>query len=208
MAFQRDHKIKITGKVDEKTMKIMIAAKPLTKPHSTVQPKKRAIPAPSPKPQTVSPGHSTVGGFQAPSYNTKRPGFVPETQPFLAKSKVPLILSTAKKYIGTPYKMGGTTPKAFDCSGYVQYVFAAHGTQLPRTADVQYKLGKNTAVTKLEPGDLVFFSTDSTGEVSHVGIYLGSGQFIHASSSRGVIIDKLSGDYWVKHLYGGKHIVY
>lgn len=203
MAFQRDHKIKITGKVDDKTLKAINTAKPLSKPHATVLPKKHS------KPSIIQMNQKPATGiFNPTDLNAKKPGFVPETQPFLPRSKTSTLIATAKKFIGTPYKFGGTTPKAFDCSGYIQYIFATQGIKLPRTADEQYKLGKNYAVTKLEAGDLVFFSTDSSGDVSHIGIYLGYGQFIHASSSRGVVIDKLSGDYWAKHLYGGKHIVY
>ena len=106
------------------------------------------------------------------------------------------LLSTAKQYIGVPYKFGGTTPKAFDCSGYLQYVFARNGLSLPRTADEQYKLGqRTTSIRQLVPG------------ASHCGIYLGDGRFIHASTSKGVRIDELSNTYWQPRFYGGKHIV-
>lgn len=132
---------------------------------------------------------------------------VPESRPFLDRSKVSAIISTAKKYIGVPYKFGGTTPKAFDCSGYLQYVFAQNGLTIPRTADEQFKLGLRTmSSSQLEPGDLVFFTTYEPG-ASHCGIYLGSGKFIHASSSRGVRIDELSNSYWQPKYYGGKHII-
>ncbi len=117
------------------------------------------------------------------------------------------LLSTAKQYIGVPYKFGGTTPKAFDCSGYLQYVFARNGLSLPRTADEQYKLGqRTTSIRQLVPGDLVFFTTYEPG-ASHCGIYLGDGRFIHASTSKGVRIDELSNTYWQPRFYGGKHIV-
>ena len=130
----------------------------------------------------------------------------PETKPFLPRHKVQPLIKTAKKYIGVPYQFGGATPKAFDCSGYLQYVFSQHGISLPRTADLQYKLGKNTTMNKLEAGDLVFFSTYEAG-ASHCGIYLGQGQFIHASSSKGVRIDNIRDAYWLSKLYGCKHIV-
>ena len=132
---------------------------------------------------------------------------VPESDPFLPKSKVKDLIKTAKKYIGVRYKFGGTTPKGFDCSGYLQYVFKQHGFNLPRTADEQYKLGKRTKNRKeLVEGDLVYFTTYEPG-ASHCGIYLGDGKFIHASSSKGIRIDSLDNEYWNPRFYGGKHIV-
>ena len=132
---------------------------------------------------------------------------VPESAPFLPQNKVKALIKTAKKYIGVPYKFGGTTPKGFDCSGFVQYVFKQHGMNLPRTADEQYKLGKRTKNRKeLVEGDLVYFTTYESG-ASHCGIYLGDGKFIHASSSKGIRIDELDNTYWKPRYYGGKHIV-
>ena len=80
------------------------------------------------------------------------------------------IVKTAAKYKGVPYKFGGTTPKGFDCSAYVQYVFGRHDAKLPRTADAQVLDGIFVLKSKLKPGDLVFFSTYDSG-ASHVGIY-------------------------------------
>lgn len=131
---------------------------------------------------------------------------VPETTTFLPRSKVNSIISTAKKYMGTPYVYGGETPKGFDCSGYLQYVFKQNNIDIPRTADEQYKVGEKVPAAQLQPGDLVFFATDLTG-ISHCGIYLGKNQFIHASTSRGVRIDQLDDTYWQKYFINGKHIV-
>ena len=106
-----------------------------------------------------------------------------------------------------PYSFGGATPKAFDCSGDLQYVFGKNGISIPRLADDQYRLGlRTTSKSQLEPGDLVFFTTYEPGP-SHCGIYLGNDQFIHASSSRGVRIDSLSNSYWQPRYIGGKHII-
>ena len=193
LAFQRDNKIKLSGNVDEKTMKAINTLRP------------GAVKAESPKP-AVKPSTDTNSKTDKPAATTK-PKYVPESQPFLPKSKVNGIIATAKKYIGVKYVSGGTTPKGFDCSGYVQYVFKQNGFTVPRTADVQYKLGKYAPVSKLEPGDLVFFHTDSSAGVSHCGIYLGNGKFIHASSSKGIRIDELSNEYWKKAFTAGKHIV-
>ena len=149
---------------------------------------------------TEAPGKKNVPALEP------RVKKAPESAPFLQRAKVAAVIATAKKYIGTPYKFGGTTPKAFDCSGYLQYVFQENGMTLPRTADEQFKLGKSAKTAELEEGDLVFFETYEKG-ASHCGIYLGGGKFIHASTSKGVRIDELSGDYWNTHYYGGKHIV-
>lgn len=131
---------------------------------------------------------------------------VRQTSPFVPTARVPQLIATAKRYIGVPYVYGGTTPKGFDCSGFVQYVFKENKFELPRTADEQYLLGLKEPVSSLREGDLVFFATDGTG-ISHCGIYLGHGRFIHASSSHGIRIDELSNVYWRKYFVTGKHIV-
>ena len=116
------------------------------------------------------------------------------------------IVSLSMNYIGVPYVFGGTSPYGFDCSGYVQYVFANAGISIPRTADVQYDFGTPISTTDLVSGDLVFFSTYTYG-ASHVGIYLGDNKFIHASSSRGVTIDSLGSSYWSSHYIGARRIL-
>lgn len=116
------------------------------------------------------------------------------------------LLSTAKKYIGIPYKFGGATPKGFDCSGFVQFVFSQHGQSLPRGADSQFAIGKPVQRNLLQPGDLVFFTTYESGP-SHNGIYLENGQFIHASSSRGVMISKLGEAYWKSRYLGARRVL-
>ena len=128
------------------------------------------------------------------------------TKAVTPKGGVTNLIKTAKKYIGTPYSFGGTTPKAFDCSGYLWYVFREHGVNLPRSADEQYKLGVPVKNKKdLLPGDLVFFSTYEQG-ASHVGIYLGKNEFIHASSSKGIRIDDMDNSYWQPRFYGAKRL--
>lgn len=116
------------------------------------------------------------------------------------------IIKIAEKYLKTPYRFGGESPKGFDCSGFVKFVYAQHGKKLPRSADVQYKVGKKVERGKLKPGDLVFFNTYGKG-VSHVGIYYGDGKFIHASSSRGVMFSKLKEPYWHSRYLGARRII-
>lgn len=122
-------------------------------------------------------------------------------------SKADAIIATAKKYIGVPYLWGGSTPKGFDCSGFVQYVFKAHGISLNRTCETQYKHGTYVSKSNLKPGDLVFFQNTYKSGISHVGIYIGDGKFIHASSSKGVVISNLSSSYYVSHYYGARRIL-
>ena len=116
------------------------------------------------------------------------------------------IIASSMDYLGVPYVFGGTSPYGFDCSGYVQYVFANAGISLPRTADVQFEVGTPVSTTELIPGDLVFFSTYTYG-ASHVGIYVGDGNFIHASSSNGVTISSLGQAYYSSRYIGARRIL-
>lgn len=116
------------------------------------------------------------------------------------------VVATARKYLGTPYKYGGTNPKGFDCSGYVWFVFNEHGRKLPRTADKQYEAGTSVPAKNLKPGDLVFFTTAEKG-ASHCGIFVGDGKFIHASSSRGVMVSALGDIYWKPRYLGARRVL-
>ena len=116
------------------------------------------------------------------------------------------IVSSAKSLIGIKYRYGGTTKAGFDCSGFVGYVYKSKGVSLPRTAAGMYSSGTAVKKANLAVGDLVFFNTTGRG-VSHVGMYIGSGQFIHASTSKGVRIDKLNDPYyWGKKYVGAKKV--
>lgn len=109
------------------------------------------------------------------------------------------LTKSALRFLGVPYVFGGTSTTGFDCSGYVQHVFAMFGIHLPRTADAQFYAEHRTH--QLRPGDLVFFQTYDVGP-SHVGIYLGHGRFVHASSSRGVMVSSLDDPYWANRFIG------
>jgi len=122
------------------------------------------------------------------------------------------VLGTARRYLGTRYRMGGTKPTAFDCSGFVRYVFAKHGVELPRTAREQSAVGRSVAVgaDSLRVGDLLFFRTPR-GRASHVAIYAGNGRIIHASSgSRRVRYDDLAsarGRWFVERLTAVRRVL-
>nr|WP_240986826.1 NlpC/P60 family protein [Acididesulfobacillus acetoxydans] len=115
-------------------------------------------------------------------------------------AKIQGIVTEAKKFIGTPYVWGGTSPSGFDCSGFTQYVYASQGVELPRVSRDQAQIGSPVSASDLQAGDLVFFSF-SGGVVDHVGIYLGKGQFISATTHKGVTVYPFSPYWW--HAYKG-----
>jgi peptidoglycan DL-endopeptidase LytE len=115
-------------------------------------------------------------------------------------SKVDELIMEAKKYIGTPYVWGGSTPAGFDCSGYLNYVYAKVGMSIPRTVATIW--GATKVVSTPQKGDLVFFET-TTGP-SHAGIYIGDNKFIHAGSSTGVTITDMNNTYWKPKYLGAK----
>jgi cell wall-associated NlpC family hydrolase len=113
---------------------------------------------------------------------------------------------TALSLRGSPYRFGGDDPNGFDCSGFVQYVYEQHGVAMPREVREQFRVGKTVGRDRLEPGDLVFFSTVAPG-ASHVGIMIGGDQFIHAPSERGVVrVESLSAQYWASRFVGAKRV--
>lgn len=89
------------------------------------------------------------------------------------------VIGVAEKYIGTPYCRGGQSPECFDCSGFVKYIYAQKGIDLPRTSTQQYMATKKISKSEAIPGDLVFFHYRS-GYIHHVGIYVGDGKILHS----------------------------
>ena len=107
------------------------------------------------------------------------------------------VVTEARNYVGTPSRGGGTTAGGFDCSGLVVTVYEKFGIAMPRTSREQAKFGKQIDRSELKPGDLVFFFTSGSTKITHVGIYSGDGEFIHASTrSRKVKYDRLDNKYF------------
>ncbi len=154
----------------------------------------------------VSYGGQT--GYISADYMTVAGGGAAYARSLAADNGASAVIDTAESLLGTRYIYGGTTTNGFDCSGYIQYIFAQHDVTLDRTAAQQYTYnGTSVAKSDLQPGDLVFFSSSSQ-TVGHVGMYVGDGQFIHSSSGAGkVIITSLNSSYYVSHYVGAKRVL-
>lgn len=137
--------------------------------------------------------------------NEARPATAEVAEISRGTSRPDTIISYAKEYIGVPYRGGGQTPRGFDCSGYVQYVFKNFGINLPRTAAEQYSAGSKVDKQEAEPGDIVAFKTGKY--ISHSGIYLGGSKFISSTSSHGVAITSINDPYWSDHFLGFSRIL-
>ncbi len=127
----------------------------------------------------------------------------PEKKKDNRSASVGNIMKEARKWMGTPYRYGGKSRAGTDCSGFVMSVFQeAAGIKLPRSSREQQVYCEGIDRRRLEPGDLVFFSTSRRSKaVSHVGIYIGDGDFIHASTSKGVIISSMDERYYTSHYH-------
>ena len=108
------------------------------------------------------------------------------------------VVARARGRIGSPYRWGATGPNSFDCSGLMVWVFSHYGINLPRRSRDQATAGTHVARSDVRAGDLVFFATGGGRTVSHAGMYVGGGQFIHSSSSRGVVVDNFHSAYWTR----------
>jgi len=153
----------------------------------------------------------SLGCNSYPRYKTGPP-VTPED-----KSSKKIILTTnefirfgqiLQNYLGRPYKGNSKYRQGMDCSMFTFQVFRDFNrTFLPQKAADQYREGIEVPRTRLRFGDLVFFKTDRSGRITHVGIYVGENDFIHASSSNGVIITNLSENYWAKRYAGARRIL-
>lgn len=117
------------------------------------------------------------------------------------------LLETVDDWYGVRYRVGGNTRQGVDCSGFTVAVYATlYGLAIPRVSREQYRVSQKLSTTELQEGDLVFFDTRGRGYVSHVGIYLGNNKFIHASVSKGVMVNDLFENYYMRRFIGGGRI--
>lgn len=136
-------------------------------------------------------------------------GSSPKYRSYKTTSAKQSVIKTAKKMLGVKYRYGGSSPsRGFDCSGLVQYSHRLAGINIPRTTGQQYKAATRISRRYLKAGDLVFFKTSASRAVSHVGIYLGNNQFIHApSSGKQVKISSMKERYWRKRFTGAGRVL-
>ena len=157
------------------------------------------------KVDTVKP----IGGSSSSSKPAEKPAEKPAPSTPSNSSKGQQIVNYAKQFKGYPYVYGGSSPSGFDCSGFTSYVYAHFGYKLNRTASGQLSNGKSVSKSQLQPGDLVMFrKSGSSKAASHVGLYIGGGKFIHASTPEtGVIISDINSSYYTSTFVGARRIV-
>ena len=163
---------------------------------------------PGPRPRPFPGAELPPERAEVPPPPVAPPPTAPNPAPAAAASApfITAVLATAMDLRGIPYRYGGSDPSGFDCSGFVQWVFAQHGTKLPREVKDQFNAGALVDRDEVRAGDLVFFQTVARG-ASHVGIALGNGQFVHAPSSTGVVrVEKLTSTYWDARWYGARRV--
>ena len=134
----------------------------------------------------------------------------PEEQPTRISSRGGEFRRAAEKYLGVPYRFGGTTRRGFDCSGFVWRVFqdVGHTNFLRETSQAMFDRGTSVSQNSLREGDLVFFrDPKNRKKINHVGIYIDGNRFIHSSSSQGVVYTELSDNYWKKYFAGFRRLL-
>ena len=120
--------------------------------------------------------------------------------PVHGKSPATVAVQTVRRQIGVPYRYGGSTPRGFDCSGLVHYAYQRAGIKVPRTTGGLLRRAHRVPLSQLRPGDVLFFRI-APPKISHVGLYIGGGRFVHApSSGKEVSYASLKNEYWKHHL--------
>jgi cell wall-associated NlpC family hydrolase len=148
---------------------------------------------------------TTAAVERLPLLATAAPIF-PTTEPTRLSEQQRTAHSVAQGWLGTPYHYGASSRSGTDCSGFTLRVYEEIGILLPRSSYEQFELGRAVAPSELTTGDLVFFNTSGSG-VSHVGLYIGRGEMIHASSQYGVIVQSLNDPYYTRTFVGAKRIL-
>ncbi len=171
-----------------------------TKPVAEQKPVVQSKPAVEAKPAVATEKPVATKAEQKPATKSEPVAQKPQAETAVEtnySSRGELVVSTAMKYLGYRYRYGGTTPSGFDCSGFTYYVYNKVGVKLSRDMNVQINSGPRISRDNLMPGDLLFWSNTYKRGLSHAGIYIGNGKFIHAENeSTGVVISSLNTAYW------------
>jgi peptidoglycan endopeptidase LytE len=177
---------------------------------STLQPEQTVLPqrsVPDAEEEREESGIREDGVAPARVENEQGKDALPEPLAKLANSEERnLFVRVVKNFLGVPYRLGGSTLKGIDCSAFVKKIYEIFNTTLPRTVREQFRIGKSVAEEELQEGDLVFFNARRSS-ISHVGIYIGNREFVHASSqNRQVKVDSLDMPYFNKHFLRGVRV--
>ena len=163
------------------------------------------VPRPFPG-ASLPPGATDPAGERVAEPTEAADSTLPDAAP-LRPGPTAYLIQTALAFLGVPYRFGGSDPSGFDCSGLMQWVFARHGTALPREVRDQYRLGREVRLKDIQAGDLIFFETVSRG-ASHVGMVIGEGRFVHAPSSNGVVrVEPYTANYWIRRFVGARRVI-
>lgn len=156
----------------------------------------------------ISYGDGNEGWMYGAYVSVRRDGEISRSGDSIDRSLATQVVDYAKQFIGSRYVYGGTTPNGFDCSGFAQYVYKHFGYSINRVASDQASNGISVNKSDLVPGDLVFFHSSGSRYISHVGIYIGNGSFIHASTpATGVRYDSLNAGYYANNYVTARRII-